>query len=83
MGIRSITQSKHTIITAVLSPIYKHNLQNVPHCIMELSNNEWKRLQFNSIHLSGYNVTKVVTKRLVSYNSIKYRDKVLLMKKIE
>ena len=48
---------------------------------MGLSNNEWNILQSNYIHLSGYNVTKVGKKRLLSYNSIKYGDKVVPMKK--
>ena len=72
--------SKHKIVNATLSPMYEHDLQNAPHGILELSNNEWKRLQSHSTHISRYNVTKL-GKRLVSYNFIKYGDKVVLMKK--
>ena len=48
---------------------------------MELSFNEWKRLDSDSVHLGGYQVTKVKSKHLVSYNSISYGDKVVPMKK--
>ena len=58
--------SKHAIVNSTLTPMYKHDLNNAPRCIMELSCNEWNRLKSNSIHLSGYKVTKVKYKQLVS-----------------
>ena len=35
-----IATSKNTIINSTSTPMYKHDLNNAPHCIME-SCNEW------------------------------------------
>ena len=76
-----MTTGKKTIENKTLAPMYKYKLLNDPHCIMELFCNEWNRLKSNSIHLSGYHVTKVKSKCLLSYNSISYGDVVIPIKK--
>ena len=77
----SITVTKDVMVHNTLSPIYNTDVYNAPHCVMERSQNEWKHVNNDSIHLGGYSCKKVNKTPIASYESITFGSYVIKMKK--
>ena len=55
-----------------IPPLFNDENITVPHFLMELSSQDWRRVKENSIHLNRYTVTKVNKHKIVIYDEIYY-----------
>ena len=54
-----LSSSKLEFVDKLILPAYIDKQISTPHCIMELSMREYNQMKMNTIHVSGYNVSKV------------------------
>ena len=77
-----MTLKKQTYVSSLVVTIYFGDKYNgSPHCLMQLSMADWKRLKHHCIHLSGMIVTNNTGKREVYYNNIHYGKNIVITKR--
>jgi len=54
-----------------------------PHCLVELSEVEWRRMEPNSIRINSKSIQMIDGKRIYHYNDIKYGTNVNTIKRIK